>query len=254
VLADKYKVREYIKECGLDDILVELYGVWSKAEEIDFSLLPNSFVLKTNNGCGKNILVYNKGLIDEKEIRDLLRFWLRERNSLVSFQPHMWNIESRIIAEDLLINKNSIRFSKSLIDYKFFCFHGEPEFINVICDRKNLTIGETSDVKGYLMRENVYDLNWKPIPNILAKPTEYDIIVDLPKPSCFEEMIEICRILSKPFPQVRVDLYEVNNKVYFGEMTFTSGRMNDFASSFLVRMGDMIDLSKAKLRDKRFII
>lgn len=252
-LADKYLVREYVKECGLGDILVRLYGVWKKPDEIDFSLLPVKFVLKTNNGCGKNILVYDKNSLDIDNIRKLLKKWVRERNGLVSFQPHMWNIDRRIIAEELLEDSYNEALSSSIIDYKFFCFHGEPEVIDVLFDRPNKIVGRVNN-KDLRRTERLYDLNWNLRPDLLSSPADDFFQRGIPKPTRLTEMITICRTLSKPFHQVRVDLYEVNGKVYFGELTFTPGEMGDFTKEYLLYLGSKIDLTKVARRKKIFLI
>lgn len=253
-LADKYKVREYVKQCGLSYNLVKLYGVWRKADDIDFSLLPDKFVLKTNNGCGKNILVYDKSQLNIKQTKILFNNWLREQNGLISFQPHMWNIDKRIIAEELLQDNYNEALSSSIVDYKFFCFNGEPEVIDVLFDRKNETVGAHIKDGNIYRREKVYDLNWNLRMDVLAAGIPVDPPREIPKPKLLNEMIKICRILSKPFPQVRVDLYEVNNRIYFGELTFTPGGMNDFTQEYLLKLGDKIDLSSVKRRTKLFII
>lgn len=253
-LADKYKVREYVKGCRLSDILVSLYGVWKDARDIDFDKLPDRFVLKTNNGCGTNLLVHNKEELDRVHVIKQLNKWVKQRNGLVSFEPHLWNIDRVIIAEELLEDSTSKQISSSLIDYKFYCFHGEPYVIDVLYDRNNKSIGTERKPTGKEVRENVYDLEWNLIPKILTKDSPYDNLPVIPRPDCLGDMISICRILSKPFPQVRIDLYLVNNKIYFGEMTFTSGKMEDFSKEYLQKMGEKIDLSLAKRRSKLFII
>ena len=166
----------------------------------------------------------------------------------------MWNIERRILAEELLEDLSTKAISNSIIDYKFFCFHGEPYFINVLYDRDNKSIGAKQKPAGNKIRENVYDLNWNIIPDILTSHSPYDNLPVIPKPECLGDMISISKRLSKPFPQVRIDLYLVNGKIYFGEMTFTSGKMDEFSNEFLKKMGDKIDLSLAKRRSKIFII
>ena len=253
-LADKYRVREYVESCGLGHILVNLYGVWKDARDINFEVLPDKFVLKTNNGCGTNLLVYDKKKLDKESTVNLLNKWVKERQGLISFQPHLWNIERRILAEELLEDLSTKAISNSIIDYKFFCFHGEPYFINVLYDRDNKSIGAKQKPAGNKIRENVYDLNWNIIPDILTSHSPYDNLPVIPKPECLGDMISISKRLSKPFPQVRIDLYLVNGKIYFGEMTFTSGKMEEFSNEFLKKMGNKIDLSLAKRRSKFFII
>ena len=253
IAADKYKVRDYVSQCGLKQILTELYGVWDRPEDIDFNSLPNKFVLKTTNGCGKNILVHNKTKLDLLETKRVLKKWVKDRQGLISFQPHVWNIKRRIIAEELLEDNSANDFSSSLIDYKFFCFHGEPEIIDVLYDRNNYVIGNCNK-DGASRKEMLYDLNWKIRPEFLSSPPSSDFQVVIPKPMCLPEMISICRILSEPFIQVRIDLYEVNGKVYFGELTFTPGEMNDFTNEYLLYLGSKIDLKRVDKRKTIFIV
>ena len=254
-LADKFKVREYISKCGLNHILVELYGVWKKAEDIDFTMLPEKFVLKTNNGCGTNILVFDKAKLDIDQTRKTLNRWMKERNGLVDFQPHMWNIERRIIAEEYLQETLNTSFSSSLVDYKFWCLNGAPAIIMVLYDRKNVSGNSSPTSDSPPMRANVYDLEWNLRQDIISGTLANYKPAAIPKPKCFNEMLEISRILSKPFPQVRVDLYEVNGKVYFGELTFTpGGGMKYFTQAYFLKMGEMLDLSNVKRRRKLFIV
>jgi len=254
-MADKYRVRNFISQCGLGDTLVKLYGVWEKAEEIDFNLLPDKFVLKTNNSSGKIILVDDKGELNIKETRKLLNKWVRERHGLMSFEPHYWNIERRIIAEELLENNSGVGLSSSLIDYKFWCIHGEPVIIMVLYDRNSMRVGQKGVKEGPHLKAVAYDTVWKPRPEVLAGPLAHSVPVHIPRPKQFDEMIAICKTLSKPFPQVRVDLYEVNGKVYFGELTFTpGGNLSYFSPEFFLQMGEKLDLSAVKRRTKRFIV
>lgn len=253
-LADKYKVRRYLEEHHLGHILPDLYGVWKNPHDINFDSLPVRFVLKSTSGSGNNLLVYNKNDLDIKATRELLSRWVNEKEGLVSFQPHYWNIKPRIIAEELLVDTATNDVSASLVDYKFFCFHGEPFIINVIWDRSNSVVGSTIRPKDKAFRENVYDIHWNIVENAYSPFFPRDELSHLPKPKCFEEMITVCRILSKPFPQVRIDLYEVNNHIYFGEFTFTPGELTVFSSDLYEQMGDRIDLSLAARRKKLLII
>jgi hypothetical protein len=255
-LADKYKVREYVKQCGLESILIKLYGVWDKSEDIDFQMLPEKFVLKTNQAFGRAILVKDKNRLDFNKTKRQFNKWVKSRYGLVSFEPHYWHIERKIIAEELLEDNSTPPASASLIDYKFWCFHGEPYLIMLLYDRANNTVGGTEKVINTSVQACVYDLNWTLRPEVISGSHLNDKPLIIPKPKCFDEMINICRILAKPFPQVRVDLYEVNKKVYFGELTFTSlgGYMDYFTDAYLLKMGEKIDLSKVKQRTSRFIV
>ena len=254
-LADKYKVRDYVSQCGLSEILVKLYGVWERAEEIDFSSLPEKFVFKTNHGFKKLILVEDKSKLDINKTKRQLDTWVKEKYGLVSFEPHYWNIDRRIIAEEFLEDNYNMSISSSLIDYKFYCIHGEPEVIICMYDRGNTTYGSNleKDLSG--LKKNLFDLDWNPCPEFLSEGYGINIKNDIPKPTRFDEMKRICKILAKPFPFVRVDLYEVNGKVYFGEMTFTpGGNFQSFSSEYATEMGQKMDLSQIKRRTKRSII
>lgn len=253
-LADKYKVREYVKSCGLGDHLTRLYGVWENADDIDFDMLPDSFVLKTNHRFERIIIVKDKSKLDPEKARNLLNTWLRERFGLVSFEPHYWYIERRILAEALLEDDYNASHSSSLIDYKFYCLNGEPFVVEALYDRKLMVIGDESRREGPRVKACAFDLEWNPRPDIYVNQPDEPPGCQLPRPSRFEEMKRICRILSKPFPQVRVDLYEVHNRVYFGELTFTPGGGKDvFTPDFFKDMGKAMDLpvAEGKTKDHR---
>ena len=222
-LADKYKVREYIEKCGLQDILVELFGVWKRADDIDFSKLPDKFVLKTNHGFGRIIIVEDKSKLDIDLTVKHLNKWVKEKYGLVTFDPHYWKTERRIIAEEYLEDKSQKKISSTLIDYKFWCINGEPEIIMVLHNREHLGLKEIKKNKVLDMKASVYDLDWNLRTDLISGPLSEVESLPMPKPESFDEMIRICKILSRPFAQVRVDLYEVNGKVYFGELTFTPG-------------------------------
>ena len=254
-LADKYKVRKYIEECGLQDILVELFGVWKRADDIDFSKLPDKFVLKTNHGFGNIILVEDKSKLDTEIASKQLNKWVKEKYGLVTFEPHYWNTERRIIAEEYLEDKSQKKISSTLIDYKFWCINGEPDIIMVLHNREHLGSKESKKDKVLDMKASVYDLDWNLRTDIISGPLAKEESLPITKPESFDEMIRICKILSKPFAQVRVDLYEVNGKVYFGELTFTPGGGSDyFTPEYFLKMGRKMDLTKVKRRKKLFII
>ena len=255
-LADKYEVRKYLEECGLEHILVRQYGVWDRAEEIDFNNLPDKFVLKTSHGFGNILIVMDKGKLDVEHTRKLVNKWLRKRYGLLTFEPHYWNIKRRIIAEEFLEEQSFSSFSASLIDYKFFCFHGEPEVIMVLYNRQNRIIGKKVTKRRKGLKAVLFDLDWNPLPDKSGDSIEVQGDHELvPKPVNLKEMIRVCRILSKPFPQLRVDLYEVNGRIYFGELTFTPGEINlTFTSEYSLELGRKIDLSKVKRRKRKLIV
>lgn len=245
LLADKYRVREYVKSCGLESVLIPLYGAWANVDDIPFDNLPQQFVLKANNGDGKgtNVKVDKAKMTYENwsMLKKSLHGWLTSKNiGALSGEPQYRGIKPMIIAEELLpCSEGEI----SLIDYKLWCFNGEPYSFFVCSERQ---------ADGFHATVDCYDVNWNRHPeNMKASPHMKVATNALPRPSCLEEMIEAARILSKPFPEVRVDMYEVNGKVYFGEMTFTSlsGMMDYYTPEYLIEMGRKVtfpELSQGK--------
>ena len=172
---------------------------------------------------------------------------------MISFEPHYWNIKRQIIAEEYLYDTYNSTFSSSLIDYKFWCIHGEPVIIVVMCNRKNQIIGAQKMKDNRKFYAYTYDLDWNLRTDILTDFPLENNSLNLPKPKCLKDMIEVFKVLSKPFPTVRVDLYEVNDRVYFGEMTFTpGGNLNYFTEEFFLQMGEKINLSMVKPKMKKW--
>lgn len=233
-LADKYLVREYVKEkCG-DNILTKLYGVYDSAHDIDFDKLPSSFVMKTNNGCASNCFVRDKASTDLESIRKKMDFWMGIHYGELSLQPHYSMIDPKIIAEEYLIDESNPE--SSIIDYKFDCFDGFVLSCGIMKDRVPGTHKLT------LMQ---YDKDWNPHPEWLVEGVYK--FSETARPECLEQMIDIASTLSRGFQFVRVDLYCVNGKPYFGEMTFAPG-LGVYNEKYQKIMGDMIDLSKIKLK------
>ena len=235
-LADKYAVRKYIEEKGFGQYLVPLLGVWENADQIDFSKLPSSFVLKTNNGAGTVMVVEDKAKINKVEVRAKLNKWLNIQFGLKQAEPHYLRIKPLIIAESILKEKTSI--SSSLIDYKIWCFDGKA-FGTWACYNRHRFVADTE----------WHDLEWK-------YRSEWSVFTDhykdghglVPKPKNYEAMISFAEELSKGFPQVRVDLYNIDGQIYFGEMTFTSagGHMNFYSDEVLLEMGQLTKLPTDK--------
>lgn len=203
-LADKYKVRDYIKEKGLEQILTPLIDVYDKATEIDFSKLPNKFALKLNYGAGMNIICQDKSRLNIEDSVKKLDNWLN-RKVLYSYSEQHYNLIKRKIVCEEYIDDGSGGFP---IDYKFMCICGKVHCILACSGREN---GHAD----YLP----YSLNWDPLYDYYKtiKPQNHL----LPKPSNLEEMINIAEILSQDIDLVRVDLYSNGSKIWFGEMTLT---------------------------------
>lgn len=237
-LADKYKVRKYIENIGLENILVQLYGVWYNVNDVDFSKLPDTFILKSNNGNGKGTFKIvnntNMTLLDEENLLKLLNGWLtQKRVGALSAENHYLNIKPCIVAEEVLRPGMN---EKSLIDYKIWCLNGIAECIFVCSDRSSS--GNSANIM-------VYDLDWNPHPEALIFNSDYVQGDVIEKPKNFDKMIEIAEKISCGFPELRVDLYNIDGKIYFGEMTFTSqgGGMDYFTPDFLKHLGSKISIN-----------
>lgn len=228
--ADKYKVRDHIKNTIGEEYLIPLIGVYNTPNDINFEKLPNQFVLKCNHGYGCNIICHDKSKLDIKRTKSLLARWLKTDYSQYKREYHYKAIKPCIICEEYMIDKKY----KELFDYKFFCFQGEVEMIQVDLNRfDNHT-------------RNLYDKNWNLLDLQISFPNNKEI--NLKKPEHLDKMILLAKELSREFPFVRVDFYVINERIYFGEMTFTSGagfsRYNPICEDF--RLGSLLTLNKNK--------
>lgn len=204
VCADKYLVRNYVKDKIGEQYLVKLYHVFKSPEDIDLSILPDKFVLKLNTGSKGNIICHDKSVINEAEIKEFFREFYNQEFYKRYREYHYKNIRKTIICEQLLVNDNG----QPLFDYKFFCFNGEPYIIMV-------ELGESFGGK-----RNIYNVDWSRHRGYITNPQDYEY--EVPQPDNYEEMLDVVRALSAGFKHVRVDLYLVNGLIYFGELTFTS--------------------------------
>lgn len=234
-LTDKVAVRDYVEECGLGYILNEVYAVYDAIpdENTFFENLPDAFVAKVNNsGGGTAILVKNKEHCNKKGVMKQLVDYFYDDYGARTGQPHYSCIKPKILVEKLLVNDKEPQ--AGLVDYKFFCFNGEPKYVNVIGNRDLFS-------HSFLI-DQVFDLNWERI--VFDKK---DKSKDIECPCSFKEMISIAKILSASFSFVRVDLYEVGGKPVFGELTFTPGidKFCFYQHEYL-HYEDLIDLSKIK--------
>ena len=203
-LADKYLVREWVKEKIGEEHLTTLYGVWDNVEEINFDNLPNSFVLKPNHRSGRNIIVKDKSKINIDEVCKKLKVELSINHAYISYELHYRDIKPKIICEEYLEG-----VAESLYDYNIYCFHGEPEYIWCI---------KGSHRPG--CQASFYNKNWEIQPFSLGYPKDPILA---PRPERLEEMLELSRKLSGDFEHVRVDWYSLpDGRLLFGEMTFST--------------------------------
>lgn len=214
ILADKYAVREWVAEKLGNEYLIPLIGVYERVEDIDFSKLPNKFVIKCNHGSGYNILIKDKSIMNEEEVKEKLKIWLHENFTYKHLELHYASIKPRIIIEQYMTNNEG----KDLLDYKFYCFGGK-----VFCSYERV---ETARGENVDRRLHFFDRNHEPISGTYEE--DDTVNEQYEKPENYDQMIKCAEILSAGFSQVRVDLYNINGSIYFGEMTFTSGSGKGF--------------------------
>ncbi len=222
--ADKYRVREYVEKAGFGHTLNPLLGVWEKASDIPWESLPEAFVLKCNHGCGYNLLCPDKSRLDIPTARKTLEGWMNTEFWENLAEIHYRSIPKRIIAEAYL--------GDALLDYKIYCFQGKAQFLLVCAQR------DAGKPKFYF-----FDRDWKLCP-LTRDGKEAPEGFTLPRPERLEEMLQCAESLAAPFPFVRVDLYHVDGRIVFGELTFTpSGALDASRLPETDRMfGDMLHI------------
>jgi hypothetical protein len=227
-LADKYEVRQYVKEQGLEHILNQLYGVYERVEDLKFDQLPDAFVIKMTHGSSWNIICPDKSKLKWDTELSKLHGWQKEN---FYFHTREWvykQIRPRIIVEKYLGGDRGA--GTPLNDYKIYCFNGKPDFIGVDLDRYTDH------------RRNLYDLDWSLLPWQYNFQNTDRII---PKPARLDEMLEIAQKLSRGLIFARIDLYAVQDKIIFGEVTLSpgSGFNKFYPDEFDLRVGEKIDIS-----------
>ena len=201
LMVDKYCVRKYIKDTIGEKYLIPLLGVYDTFEDINFDKLPNQFVLKPNHTSGNVYICKDKSKINHKKLKKEVNNWLKREYYWIHREWPYKNIKPRIICEKYMVDESGTE----LKDYKFFCFNGEPKVLYVATDR------------GIDTRFDFYDMKFNHLPLMQHYKNSGKKII---KPKGFEEMIELAIMLSQGIPHVRVDFYDINGKVYFGELTF----------------------------------
>ena len=223
VYADKVRVRDYVKDKGLEHILLEQYGAWEDASLIPFDQLPDRFILKANNGSGGHVICTDKSKLDIQKTIKLMNKTLKKAAGLINTEPHYCYIKPMVLAEELMGDGANLP-----IDYKFHCIKGKIADAFIVCEREEGA------------KYCTLDKDWNPLPYTLP---EYQP-KELPKkPEHLKEMEEIAEILSADFEFVRVDLYEFEGKIYFGELTFSpwGGIMNSYTTEAIEILGKKFD-------------
>jgi hypothetical protein len=225
-LVDKYEVREFIKERIGEKYLNKFIDVFYTVNEINFKNLPNQFALKGTHGSGYNIIVDDKSKLNWEKAKVKLLKFLKSDYSKKNEENIYKALIPKILVEEYLSDLND----NYIIDYKFFCFHGKAKYVWV----KTFHDGK--------YRNCYFDLNWNKIKDDSNKKNNLEI--DIPKPENLDEMINISNKLSEDFIFVRVDLYSIKMKVYFGELTFFpwGGKERLTVERFNKEFGDLIQL------------
>ena len=238
--SDKHGAREYITDCGYADILKEEYAFFNSVDEIDFEKLPSPSYLKCNHASGMN-LVYDKNKkLNEKHIRWKFKFLLRQNPYYLSREWNYKNIVPGIVCEEVLSMPDGV---SDIPEVQFFCFNGVPRFIMY-----NLGLADANGAHKTATRW-VFDPQWNHIDVKTSMPTDRDNIPDMPKN--YQRMLEIATKLSAPFAHVRVDLFNIDGRIIFNELTFYSGggfvKLEPF--EWQEKVGDMFDVSGYSIAD-----
>lgn len=208
-MVDKYAVKKYVADIIGEEYIIPTLGVWDRPEDIDWDSLPEQFVLKCTHDSGGLVICKNKKTLDKSLAIKKLTKSLSNNYYLAGREWPYKNVPRRIIAEQYMeeTTSDSRKLSGDLSDYKFFCFNGKPEFCQVIRDRH---ANETIDF---------YSMDWSHQEFVGLNPVAHNGLTPVARPENFELMKNLCQELAKDIPFVRVDLYSIGSKVYFGELT-----------------------------------
>lgn len=231
IMVDKVKAKEWVSQRIGSQYIIPTIGVWENPEDIDFEELPNRFVLKCNHNSGVGMFICkDKTKMNKKAVIKELHAGLNENYFLKYREWPYKNVPRRILAEQFMEDEEN----SELMDYKFFCFNGKPYMMYISQDH---SLHPTTDF---------YDMNFNHLPLRMKDPNGS---VDYNKPKGFEEMYKIAAVLSEGIPHLRVDFYVINNRVYFGELTFfpNAGFTEIKPEEWSLKIGEMIDLPKKKV-------
>ena len=232
-MVDKYEVKQYVSNIIGEEYIIPTLGVWDRFDNIDFSSLPDQFVLKCTHDSGGLVICKDKAALDLKKARKKISSCLR-KNYYYKFREWPYkNVKPRIIAEQYMEDSST----SELRDYKFFCFDGVPKALFIASDRQD----SSTDTKF-----DFFDMDFHHLDFTNGHPNAEK---EINKPETFEEMKQLSEKLSQNIPHVRVDFYEVDGRVYFGELTFThwSGLMPFDPESWDYTFGSWITLPETKV-------
>ena len=233
-MVDKYEAKKYVANMIGKQYIIPTLGVWDNFEDINFENLPNCFVLKPTHTSGNVFVCKDKDKLDYKKLKIKVDKWMKRKYYYLHREWPYKNIKPRIIAETYIENKDEV----GLKDYKFMCFNGDVK-CSFVCSNRNSEKGLNVDF---------YDLNWNKMPFTRHYPNSKE---NIKKPENYELMIKLSKQLAIDIPFVRVDFYEVNGKLYFGELTFFPGSgFEEFCPEDYDKiLGDMIRLPNIEYKD-----
>lgn len=205
-MVDKFEVKEYVADLIGEEYIIPTLGVWDSFDEIDFDCLPEQFVLKCTHDSGGLVICQDKSKLDKKTAKEKIQKSLKINYYWHGREWPYKNVKPRIIAEKFMKDAKE-QIEEGLTDYKFFCFDGEPKAMFIATDRAKADIETKFDF---------FDMEFSHLPFTNGHPNSDN---EIEKPKQFDLMAELCRKLSRDIPQVRVDFYECEGKIYFGELT-----------------------------------
>lgn len=234
-MVDKYEAKKYVASIIGEEYIIPTIGIYNSFDEIDFKKLPNKFVIKCTHDSGGLILCKNKEKLDIAKAKKKIDKCMKNNYYYKHREWPYKNVKPRIIIEEYLEDK----IIKKMIDYKFFSFNGNPK-IMYVSDNSHTDNQHCC----------FYDMNYKKLD--IKRKDYQEFEKEIKKPNNFEKMIEFSKILSKDIPHVRVDWYEINGKLYFGELTFftCSGFIPFDPEEWDYKLGEMLKLPDKKISDK----
>lgn len=231
-MVDKYEVKKYVANIIGEEYIIPTLGVWDKFEDIDFDSLPNQFVLKCTHDSGGLVICTDKNKFDYKSAKKKISKCLKRNYYYLNREWPYKDVKPRIIAEKYMVDESGYE----LKDYKLFCFGGEPKLMFIATDRSNPDEETKFDF---------YDMDFN---HLQIKNGHPNSNKDIPVPNSFEEMKVLASKLSKGIPQIRVDFYNINGKIYFGELTLFhwSGMVPFEPEEWDYKLGEWIELPSKK--------
>lgn len=226
IMVDKYAAKEHVSKIIGSQYIIPTLGIWDRFDDIDFASLPDQFVLKCTHDSGGLVIVKDKSDFDMTAARKKIEACLKKNYFWKGREWPYKNVHPRIIAEKYMVDESN----SELKDYKIYNFNGDPKFIEVDYDR----------FKSH--KRNIYNIDWDYLDIMMQYPNDSNKYISRPK--ALDIMLEAAKKLSKDIPHLRTDFYSIDDKIYFGEMTFysSSGFMKITPDIWDERIGDWIEL------------